>query len=82
MQKSHYIDHMINNITRSTADYYKIPVESAARLYLMSTLKQVESYALRQNKRCSPWDPRCTCDDDFDPADCDGGGLGPLDPRC
>lgn len=80
--KAYSIDRMVKNITKNTANFYKIPIEKAARIYLMSALKQVEFYAQRQQESCSPWDARCGCEDDFDPAqDCPGNPMG-LDPRC
>lgn len=75
-----YIDKMVRNITKSTSQYYNIPLEEAARLYLMSSLKQVETFSYRKKTKCSPWDAR-DCKGDFDPNDC-YGPMGPLDPRC
>lgn len=75
--KAYSIDRMVKNITKNTANFYQIPVEKAARIYLMSALKQVEFYAQNQQENCSC---RCECEDDFDPIDhlC----PSPLDPRC
>ena len=72
--KAYSIDRMVKNITKTTASYYKIPLEKAARIYLMSALRQVEFYSERQQENCA-------CEDDFDPNDC-YGPMGPLDPRC
>lgn len=81
-QKDYSIDNMVRNIIKSIAAYYKIPREKAARIHLMSALRQVELYTQNQKENCSIWDPRC-CKDDFDPIlDCPINPLGPLDPRC
>lgn len=76
-QRLSYIDRMIDSLTKHTSSYYKISPESAARLYLMSALKQVESYTKKKSHHCR------YCSDDFDPmVDCEENGMGPLDPRC
>ena len=79
-RKTRYIDTMLNRMIRSTADYYHISIEKACRLYLISTVRQMEYYENNKMGKCSPF---ASCfDKDFDPSvDC-SGDMGPLYPNC